>query len=97
VEVVGERSIALLSEVCAAAIAAETPLVVNDYATAKLVRVAANAFLATKFSFINAMAEIAEVTGADITQLTDAIDFDARLSPSSRMSTPSTCAGAPTS
>jgi UDPglucose 6-dehydrogenase len=75
----GERSVALLNEVYAAAIAAETPLVVTDYATAELVKVAANAFLATKISFINAMAEIAEVTGADVTQLADAIGFDARI------------------
>jgi UDPglucose 6-dehydrogenase len=75
----GERSVTLLNEVYAAAIAAETPLVVTDYATAELVKVAANAFLATKISFINAMAEIAEVTGADVTQLADAIGFDARI------------------
>ena len=75
----GERSVALLNEVYAAAIAAETPLVVTDYATAELVKVAANAFLATKIRFINAMAEIAEVTGADVTQLADAIGFDARI------------------
>ena len=55
------------------------PLVVTDFATAELVKVAANAFLATKISFINAMAEIAEVTGADVTQLADAIGHDARI------------------
>ena len=75
----GERATAILNEVYASAIAAETPLVVTDYATAELVKVAANAFLATKISFINAMAEIAEVTGADVTQLADAIGFDARI------------------
>ena len=51
----------------------------TDYATAELVKVSANAFLATKISFINAMAEIAEVTGADVTQLADAIGYDARI------------------
>ncbi|MGJ0391068.1 UDP-glucose dehydrogenase family protein [Microbacterium sp. CGR1] len=56
-----------------------TPLVVTDFATAELVKVAANAFLATKISFINAMAEIAEVTGADVTQLADAIGHDERI------------------
>jgi len=75
----GERATALLNEVYASALAAETPLVVTDYATAELVKVAANAFLATKISFINAMAEIAEVSGADVTQLADAIGFDARI------------------
>ena len=75
----GERATALLSEVYASAIAAETLLVVTDYATAELVKAAANAFLATKISFINAMAEITEVSGADVTQLADAIGFDARI------------------
>ena len=72
-------SVADLDEVYAAAIAAETPRVVTDFATAELVKVAANAFLATKISFINAMAEVAEVTGADVTQLADAIGHDARI------------------
>jgi len=75
----GEHATALLNEVYASALAAETPLVVTDYATAELVKVAANAFLATKISFINAMAEIAEGSGADVTQLADAIGFDARI------------------
>ncbi len=70
---------AILDEVYASAIASSTPVVVTDYATAELVKVSANAFLATKISFINAMAEIAEVTGADVTQLADAIGFDARI------------------
>ncbi|MGI9822606.1 UDP-glucose dehydrogenase family protein [Agromyces sp. Marseille-Q5079] len=70
---------AMLSEVYASALAAETPLIVTDYATAELVKVSANAFLATKISFINAMAEIAEVTGADVTQLADAIGLDERI------------------
>jgi UDPglucose 6-dehydrogenase len=68
-----------LRKVYATALSTETPLVVTDYATAELVKVSANAFLATKISFINAMAEIAEVTGADVTQLADAIGFDARI------------------
>jgi UDPglucose 6-dehydrogenase len=75
----GERAKELLDEVYATALGNETPLVVTDYATAELVKVAANAFLATKISFINAMAEIAEVTGADVTQLADAIGFDNRI------------------
>ncbi|MCU1636792.1 MAG: UDP-glucose 6-dehydrogenase [Cryobacterium sp.] len=75
----GKHAQALLNQVYATAIAAETPLVVTDYATAELVKVSANAFLATKISFINAMAEIAEVSGADVTQLADAIGFDSRI------------------
>ena len=57
----------------------ETPRLVMDYATAELVKVAANSFLATKISFINAMAEIADVVGADVTQLADAIGHDSRI------------------
>jgi len=75
----GERARALLDEVYASILARDTPLVVTDYATAELVKVSANAFLATKISFINAMAEIAEATGADVTTLADAIGFDARI------------------
>jgi len=57
----------------------EVPLVVTDFATAELVKVAANAFLATKISFINAMAEVCEVAGADVTQLARAIGYDPRI------------------
>ncbi|TAM69256.1 MAG: UDP-glucose/GDP-mannose dehydrogenase family protein [Microbacteriaceae bacterium] len=74
-----QRSVDILNEVYAKAVAAGTPVVVTDYATAELVKVSANAFLATKISFINAMAEIAEVTGADVTQLADAIGYDTRI------------------
>ncbi len=75
----GDRAADILREVYHPAIAKQTPFIVTDYATAELVKVAANAFLATKISFINAMAEIAEVTGADVTQLADAIGHDARI------------------
>lgn len=75
----GDLARAALDQVYAAALAAGTPLVVTDYATAELVKVSANAFLATKISFINAMAEIAESTGADVTALADAIGYDARI------------------
>ena len=57
----------------------EVPLVVTDFATAELVKVAANAFLATKISFINAMAEVCEAAGADVTMLARAIGYDARI------------------
>ena len=70
---------ALLDEVYATPLAAGTPLVVADYATAELVKVAANSFLATKISFINAMAEVCETTGADVTLLADAIGHDTRI------------------
>ncbi len=74
-----DASVAALDEVYAATISRGTPRVVTDFATAELVKVAANAFLATKISFINAMAEVAEATGADVTQLADAIGYDARI------------------
>ena len=74
-----EQDAALLDEVYASAIAHDTPRIVTDYATSELVKVAANSFLATKISFINAMAEIAEVVGADVTQLADALGHDTRI------------------
>ncbi|EFQ83693.1 nucleotide sugar dehydrogenase [Aeromicrobium marinum DSM 15272] len=77
--VASERARQVLDEVYAVAVAAGTPVVETDYATAELVKTAANAFLATKISFINAMAEITEVVGADITLLADAIGHDARI------------------
>lgn len=75
----GGQAKAALDEVYAAALGTGTPLVVTDYETAELVKVAANAFLATKISFINAMAEVCEAAGADVTQLADAIGHDARI------------------
>ncbi|MDQ3610677.1 MAG: UDP-glucose/GDP-mannose dehydrogenase family protein [Actinomycetota bacterium] len=56
-----------------------TPVVVTDFATAQLVKVAANAFLATKISFINAMAEVCEATGGDVTMLSKALSYDDRI------------------
>jgi len=60
-------------------LAAGVPFLVTDPATAELVKVAANAFLATKISFINAMAEVCEVTGADVLGLADALGRDPRI------------------
>ena len=75
----GDRAVKLLDEVYAATIADETPRLVTDLATAQLVKVAANSFLATKISFINAMAELCEATGADVSMLADAIGHDERI------------------
>ena len=75
----GAAAVDILKEVYAPPVEKGTPLIVTDLATAELVKVSANAFLATKISFINAMAEIAEVVGADVTQLADAIGHDARI------------------
>ena len=75
----GKLARELLDEVYATIIEAETPKVVTDYATAEMVKTAANSFLATKISFINAMAELCEATGADVKQLADAIGHDDRI------------------
>jgi len=75
----GTRAAGVLDEVYAIALASGTPKIETDLATAQLVKVAANSFLATKISFINAMAELCEATGADVTQLADAIGHDARI------------------
>jgi UDPglucose 6-dehydrogenase len=75
----GERAKALMDEVYSVALATGTPLVVTDYTTAQLVKVAANSFLATKISFINAMAELCEATGGDVTMLANAIGYDKRI------------------
>lgn len=72
---------AVLREVYAALLDAGTPLLVTDFATAELVKVAANAFLATKISFINAMAEVCEATGGDILTLSTALGMDPRIGP----------------
>ncbi len=69
----------VLRRVYAQAIGSGTPVVTTDFATAELVKVAANAFLATKISFINAIAEICEVVDADVVALADAIGHDERI------------------
>jgi UDPglucose 6-dehydrogenase len=70
---------ALLDEIYAVPLGAGTPKVTTDYETAELVKVAANSFLATKISFINAMAEVCERVGADVVSLADAIGYDDRI------------------
>lgn len=66
-------------EVYAALLDEQIPFLVTDLATAELVKTSANAFLATKISFINAIAEVCEATGADVSVLADAIGHDARI------------------
>lgn len=75
----GQAAAAVLDEVYAEPLATGTPRIVADLTTAQLVKVAANSFLATKISFINAMAELCEATGADVTLLADAIGHDERI------------------
>lgn len=69
----------VMREAYAEMMAAGIPILVTDVATAELVKVAANAFLATKISFINAMAEVCEAAGADVSVLADAIGHDERI------------------
>jgi UDPglucose 6-dehydrogenase len=77
--VADERSEKVLRDVYQSIIDLETPVIVMDLPTAELVKVSANAFLATKISFINAIAEVSEIVGADVMQLADAIGFDERI------------------
>lgn len=72
-------AVGILDEVYAGSLAGGTPRLVTDHPTAELVKAAANSFLATKISFINAMAEVCEATGADVTRLADAIGMDDRI------------------
>ncbi|MCT1457054.1 UDP-glucose/GDP-mannose dehydrogenase family protein [Kocuria rhizophila] len=74
-----ERAETALREAYAQQLAADTPFIVTDYQTAELVKVAANSFLATKISFINALSEITETVGGDIRTLADAIGLDDRI------------------
>ncbi|MEU9879527.1 UDP-glucose dehydrogenase family protein [Streptomyces phaeochromogenes] len=74
-----ERSEKLLREVYATPLAEGTPFVVTDFPTAELVKTAANSFLATKISFINAMAEVCEAAGGDVVKLAEAIGYDDRI------------------
>jgi len=77
--VTSDRAETLLREVYATPLEGGVPLLVMDLETAELVKVAANAFLATKISFINAMAEMCEASGADVIPLAEALGYDARI------------------
>ncbi|MFD4989275.1 UDP-glucose dehydrogenase family protein [Streptomyces sp. NPDC058374] len=73
------RAEELLREVYATPIAEGSPFVVTDFPTAELVKTAANSFLATKISFINAMAEVCEAADGDVAQLAEALGHDDRI------------------
>jgi UDPglucose 6-dehydrogenase len=77
--VTSDRGEAALRAAYAPVIDEGVPVVVTDLATAQLVKAAANAFLATKISFINAMAEVCEATHADVKKLSEALSHDARI------------------
>jgi UDPglucose 6-dehydrogenase len=74
-----DADVAVLDGVYATALSSGTPRLVTDLATAELVKVAANAFLATKISFINAMSEVCEAAGGDVVALAEAIGHDDRI------------------
>ena len=73
------RAEAALRELYAPLLDEGVPFLLTDLQTAELVKVSANAFLATKISFINAMAEVCEAAGADVVQLADALGYDDRI------------------
>ncbi len=77
--VTSERGEAVMRAAFAPMIDAGTPVVVTDLATSQLVKVSANAFLATKISFINAMAEVCESVHADVKKLSEALSYDSRI------------------
>ncbi|MFG3119957.1 UDP-glucose dehydrogenase family protein [Streptomyces sp. NPDC048197] len=77
--VAGEKAEELLREVYAKPIAEGSPFIVMDYPTAELVKTSANSFLATKISFINAMAEVCEAADGDVLKLAEAIGHDERI------------------
>ncbi|MFF5568538.1 UDP-glucose dehydrogenase family protein [Streptomyces sp. NPDC012623] len=75
----GERAERTLREVYATPIAEGSPFVATDFPTAELVKTSANSFLATKISFINAMAEVCEAAGGDVVKLAEALGHDERI------------------
>src|ERR1700712_5352953 len=77
--VTSDRADGMLREIYAPIIAEGTPYISTDLATAELVKVSANAFLATKISFINAMSDICEAAGGDVVTLAEAIGHDTRI------------------
>jgi UDPglucose 6-dehydrogenase len=74
-----DRAEKTLREVYATPVGQGSPFVVTDFPTAELVKTAANSFLATKISFINAMAEVCEAAGGDVAKLAEAIGYDERI------------------
>jgi UDPglucose 6-dehydrogenase len=79
VGVQSEDADAMLREVYAPMLEAGTPYIATNMATAELVKVSANAFLATKISFINAIADVCDATGGDVVTLARAIGHDTRI------------------
>lgn len=74
-----KRAEAAVRELYARILERGVPFLLTDLQTAELVKVSANAFLATKISFINAIAEVCEAANADVTVLADALGHDPRI------------------
>src|SRR4029453_11047922 len=73
------HALEVLEEIYAMPISDRVPVVRCDIATSELIKVAANAFLATKISFINAMAQMCQAAGGDVILLADALGYDKRI------------------
>ncbi|WLP89127.1 UDP-glucose/GDP-mannose dehydrogenase family protein [Gordonia sp. NB41Y] len=72
-------AVAVIDEIYREILETGVPFITTDWATAELVKTSANAFLATKISFINAISELCEIVGADVSTLADAIGHDNRI------------------
>jgi UDPglucose 6-dehydrogenase len=81
VGVTSAHDAAVLRRIYAPMLRAGVPFFRTDPNTAELVKVASNAFLATKISFINAMAEVCDAAGADVVTLAEAVGADSRIGP----------------
>src|SRR6516165_9091112 len=77
--VTSDKADAILRALYAPILATGTPYITTDLATAELAKVSANAFLATKISFINAVADVCEASGADVMTLSDILGHDVRI------------------
>jgi UDPglucose 6-dehydrogenase len=74
-----EQAIAILEDLYSPLFLIETPFVITNVATAEMIKYASNAFLATKISFINEMANICEKVGADVHKVAKGMGLDQRI------------------
>jgi len=76
-----EQAVAILQDLYSPLYLIETPFVITDVATAEMIKYASNAFLATKISFINEMANICDKVGADVHKVARGMGLDQRIGP----------------
>jgi UDPglucose 6-dehydrogenase len=74
-----EQAVAIMKDIYSALYIIETPFVITSLETAEMIKYAANAFLATKVSFINEIANLCEVMGADVHHVARAMGLDGRI------------------